>query len=339
MRYPEFLKENDTIGLVAPSFGVIGYPYQERFESACGKFEGLGYELVKCPSLYKTKKARSTTGKKRAKEFMDFYLDDDIDFLFSVAGGEFMVEMLPYVDFEKIKQSKPKYFMGYSDNTCLTFTLPVLADTAAIYGSCFGSFGMSKWHRSINEAYEVITGDRHKQRSYAKYCVDDTSKMEGHALDGYNCTEKVVVKSLKDEDVQISGRLIGGCLDVLACLVGTPFGQVDEFIDRYEDDGIIWFLEACDLNVLSMTRALWQLKQAGWFRNCKGIILGRPVHPDSIFNITVKSAIKDSLGDLKVPIIYDMDFGHVAPSWTIISGSYATIKKAKDKATIKYQFK
>ena len=32
MRYPEFLPEKGTIGLVAPSFGVSGFPYRNRFD-------------------------------------------------------------------------------------------------------------------------------------------------------------------------------------------------------------------------------------------------------------------------------------------------------------------
>ena len=43
-----------------------------------------------------------------------------------------MCEILPYVDFEKIRQEEPKWFMGYSDNTNLLFLLATLCDTAGI---------------------------------------------------------------------------------------------------------------------------------------------------------------------------------------------------------------
>ena len=36
-------------------------------------------------------------------------------------------------------------------------------------------------------------------------------------------------------------------------LLGTSFDHVREFNERYSDDGIIWFLEACDLNAVSYT--------------------------------------------------------------------------------------
>ena len=34
MRYPEFLKDNDTIGFIAPSFGCGTEPYRTCFEEA-----------------------------------------------------------------------------------------------------------------------------------------------------------------------------------------------------------------------------------------------------------------------------------------------------------------
>ena len=50
-------------------------------------------------------------------------LGDMPDAIISCGGGELMCEILRYVDFERIAQAKPKWFMGYSDNTNLTFLL------------------------------------------------------------------------------------------------------------------------------------------------------------------------------------------------------------------------
>ena len=49
--------------------------------------------------------------------------------------------------------------------------------------------------------------------------------------------------------------MIGGCMDCLVNLIGTKFDRVGEFLERYKDDGFIWFLESCDLNVMSIRRA------------------------------------------------------------------------------------
>lgn len=339
MRYPSFLKKGNTIGLIAPSFGVSGYPYTDRFDNSCKKITNLGYKIKKCEHLYGINKAKSCEDQIRAKEFLDMYLDVETDFIMSVAGGELMMTMLPYIDFEILKYAKPKYVMGYSDNTNLIFTLPILTDTAAIYGSCFGSFGMNNWHQSLQDAYDVITGKKNELVSYDKYEINDLSHQEGNALCGYNLEEEVQYKSLDGKDVDISGRLIGGCLDILMSLCGTKYGQVDEFLERYKDDGFIWFLEACDLNVLAQCRGLWQLKQADWFKYCKGILYGRAVHAEECFDYTMLDALNDNLADLNVPVIYGCDIGHLPPSWTLIAGSVAHFTLNGNKAKIDFELR
>ncbi|MDO4377898.1 MAG: LD-carboxypeptidase [Erysipelotrichia bacterium] len=339
MRYASFLKKQDTIGLVAPSFGVSGYPYQERFEHACKKFTNLGYKIKQSECLYGIDKAASAPSKVRAEQFMQMYLDLDTDFIISVAGGELMMSILTYIDFDTLKYAKPKYFMGYSDNTNLVFTLPILTDTAAIYGSNFGSFGMANWDKSLQECYDLITGKRKEFSSYEQYEINDLSHQEGKALCGYNLEAKVEYKTLDGKDVDIKGRLVGGCLDILVSLCGTKYGQVEKFIDKYQDDGFIWFLEACDLNVLAQSRALWQLRQAGWFKYCKGILYGRAVHSDDCFGYTLVDALKDNLADLNIPIVYGCDFGHIPPSWTLIAGSVAHFTLQEDRAQIEFELK
>ena len=51
--------------------------------------------------------------------------------------------------------------------------------------------------------------------------------------------------------------------DCLVTLCGTRFDKVDAFNEKYREDGVIWFIESCDLNVMSICRALWQLEHAG----------------------------------------------------------------------------
>jgi muramoyltetrapeptide carboxypeptidase LdcA involved in peptidoglycan recycling len=114
---------------------------------------------------------------------------------------------------------------------------------------------------------------------------------------------------------------------------------VKEFVKKYKDDGIIWYLESCDLTVLDQYRGLWQLKNAGWFENCKGIMYGRPQRPEPIFDVTVKELLKNNFKELGIPVIYDMDFGHVAPIWTILSGSMATVECIDGKGRITFEQK
>lgn len=80
-----------------------------------------------------------------------------------------MCEILEYVDFEALRQAKPKWYMGYSDNTNLTFLLLTLCHTAAVYGPCAGAFGMEPWHPALQDAMDLLTGKKQKVESYGSW--------------------------------------------------------------------------------------------------------------------------------------------------------------------------
>ena len=247
-----------------------------------------------------------------------------------------MCEILDYVDFEKIKAAEPKWYMGYSDNTNFTFLLTTLCDVASIYGPCAGTFGMEPWHPSVQDAFDLMTGEKHSVSGYDGWEKESLKDAE-HPLVPYNITEQRVLKVYDPQsgaivesgqaDVDISGRLVGGCLDCLDMLVGTKFDKVPEFNERYKEEGIIWFLEACDLNVMSIRRALWQLEHSGWFRYVKGFLIGRPLcFGQEIMGLDHYSAVLGVLEKYKVPVILDADVGHYAPMMPLVCGSYARIQ-------------
>ncbi|MDE7233047.1 MAG: LD-carboxypeptidase, partial [Lachnospiraceae bacterium] len=99
MRYPAFLKENGTIGFVAPSFGCATEPYKSRFLYAQKKWKEQGYQLQFGPNCYVEEGVGiSNTPQKCGEELTDYYCDKNNDCLISCGGGELMCEILPYVD-------------------------------------------------------------------------------------------------------------------------------------------------------------------------------------------------------------------------------------------------
>ena len=335
MKYPKFLQKGDTIGLFAPSFGANTEPYLTRLKSAISKLKSLGFQIKETEAIFEYHFGASSTKARRASDFESLYKDPSIDFIWSVGGGEWMMDMIPFVDFETLKTYPPKFVMGYSDNTNLTFLMNTLLDTVSIYGQNLTEMGMTNWDTSLLEALEVITGVRKQQHSYPLY--EAKTATSDDPLAAYQLTEKVLWRSLNHEPVlSFEGRLIGGCLDVLMLYPGLKYDQVDAFNDRYKADGIIWFLEACDLNVFGIKRGLWQLKEKGWFKHLKGIIFGRPLNGDMIIDIDQYNPTKDIFDDLNIPIIMDADFGHVPPTFTILSGAYAKITYQDGKGSITY---
>ncbi|MDO4475426.1 MAG: LD-carboxypeptidase [Lachnospiraceae bacterium] len=343
MRYPAFLADHGRIGFAAPSFGCSFDPYKAAFENALRRFEQMGFTCQLGPNVWSEEGIGiSSTPPRCAAEFMDAWLSDTSDALISVGGGELMCEILPCLDFDKLAQSAPKWFMGYSDNTNIGFLLATLTDTASIYGPCASTFGMEPWHPSIEDAFALLRGEKLTFTGYPAYelesnksaetplaTINATQPRQLHSfLPGGGQVLSAGMPTMKEtrETIEFSGRLIGGCLDCLGQLVGTTFDQVAAFADRYREDGLIWFLEACDLNVYSIRRAIWQLKNAGWFKYTKGFLIGRPLSGmEEMFGLDRFHAVTDLLDELGVPVIMDLDIGHIAPMMPLINGSLAHV--------------
>ena len=356
MRYPKFLPENGTIGFVAPSFGCSTEPYKTAFDNSLTKFKGLGYKLDLGPNCYEGKGIGiSNTPQACGKELTEYYCSVDNDVLLSVGGGELMCETISYVDFEAVKAAEPKWFMGYSDNTNFTFLLTTLCDTAAIYGPCAQTFGMEPWDKSLYDTYDLLCGKKSQITGYELW-EKDSLKDKEHPLVPYNLTEERNIRGFvptkadvceevlltsfcgkenSETEVQFEGRLIGGCMDCLVNLLGTKYDDVNGFSERYKEDGIIWFIESCELNVMAIRRAIWQMKNAGWFAHVKGFLIGRPlVFGQDFMGLNQYNAVVDLLKEYQVPILMDLDIGHLAPMMPMVSGAYAKVKVKGNDITI-----
>ncbi len=333
MKYPAFLNKKDQIALVAPSFGCTFDPYLTRLNMGISNLE-KEFNIIKGPNIYKALViGRSNTKEKCGEEINTYFSNPDTKALMSVGGGELMVEILPYVDFELIK-SNPKWFMGYSDNTCLTYLLPTICDVASIYGPNAPTFGVKPYHASVVDALNILTGKSLVVKSYGKWEKAENQKKDD-PLAPMKLTEDTIMISYPENNLKFSGRLLGGCLDILLNFLGTEFDKTKEFIDKYSDDGIIWFLEACDLNTVAIRRAFVQLDNAGWFKNVKGFIIGRPLSGmEDALGLNRIDAVKEVIEKYHVPMIFDVDLGHLSPSMPLITGSVAEVELTDNELTI-----
>lgn len=340
MRYPQFLPPNGTIGFVAPSFGCATEPYKTAFINAQKKWKEEGYGLKLGPNCYVEKGIGiSNTPEACGKELQDFYCDDGIDSIISCGGGELMCEILDYVDFDRIKEAAPKWYMGYSDNTNMTFLLTTLCDTASIYGPCAAAFGMEPWHPSLHDAMDIMTGRNLKLQGYDKW-EKESLKNEEAPLEPYNVTETSVIRKFPDKELDFRGRLLGGCVDCLVNLLGTKYDNVCNFIEKYKDDGIVWFLEACDLNVMGIRRAMWQMEHAGWFKYCSGFLIGRPLcHGQEMMGLEQYQAVYEVIRKYNVPVVMDVDIGHIPPMMPLVCGSLASIHAQGNQYTVEMELR
>lgn len=337
MIYPKFIKEQDTIGVTAPSKGVIDPPKIKRLDYAIKNFQEIGLNVLETPSVRKGDACKSAPSMIQAKELESLYENEDVDAIICAGGGEFLVEMLSYVDFSIIKNN-PKWLQGFSDPTGLLFTITTNLDIATIYGPNFTSYGMNPWHESLTNSMELLKGNMITAESFSKYESGYTTYINGD--EPYVLDTKVKWENLNDEDIiTMKGRLIGGCIDILDCLFGTRFDKTLEFIERYQNDGIIWYFDNCELSMEALIRTLWKFKSNNWFKHTNGIIFGRSATLASNLNISFKDALKHSLNDLNIPVIFNADISHLSPSIPLINGAIASIQCQNHKGKINLYLK
>ena len=321
MIYPKFLKQGNTIGICAPSRGID--PEDNCYQLAIDKLK-RNYNVIETENV-RTGLSPSSDAKTRAKEFNELMQNDDIDFIYSASGGDFLMEILPYINEEiikeKISSEKTKWFAGYSDPTTLLYYLTTKYDIATLYGTNAGSFGHINLHKSLEDALSIIKGNIPVQESFPKY---QKLTFEEHAANG----EKDYILNTDVEwitpngNVDIKGRLIGGCIDCFVFFQGTRFDYTRDFIERYKDDGIVWYFDNFALCAEDLYSELWTLREAGWFKYAKGFVFGRTLIESSRSGMTYVDAIKRALGN-DIPIIMEADIGHVHPTFSLINGSIA----------------
>ncbi len=334
MIYPQWLKEGDLIGVTAVSDGATEELDIKRFKNASDKLGKSGYMTICTPNVYTADETgRSSSGQERAKQYENLVEDSRIKCIISAKGGNYLNEMLEYVDFEKIC-ARPVWFQGYSDNTGLIHVLTTCYDMAAIYGNNFGDFGMDKWHASIWDNIDLLEGKKKIYEGYDKYQDNFVDRITG--VEGYELTKQTKWYTADGMPANFKGRLIGGCLDVLLFLQGTKYDGTEQFISKYKDDGIIWYFESFSTDAENLMLFIWKLKEIGWFKYCKGVIFGRPMFFNSFSGISYQEAAMYALGSLDIPVVFECDFGHKPPRIPLINGALAGVSCVNGKGTIRY---
>lgn len=317
MNYPKFLNKGSTIGICAPSNGVKDK--LEEYKSAINILKNEGYKIIETPSV-RTTSVNKDNELERVKEFNDLMNNDKVDMILISRGGDFLYTILPNLELNKIVKN-PKWIMGYSDPTSILFSITTKYDVATFYG--FNSTSYENNDLCVLNNLNIIKGNIVKQERFSKYLNYNKSSYD--------------VKWLGSSDsLLIKGRIIGGCIEVLKDLVGTDFHDIKKFNEKYKNDGIIWYFDIYEMNANDFYRTLLQFEYNGWFKNVKGILVGRINNRIEEY-MTYEDAIKKALPS--IPYITEMCFGHTYPKMTIINGSIATINYYNNQGSIEFELR
>ncbi|MCJ8012876.1 LD-carboxypeptidase [Paenibacillus sp. KQZ6P-2] len=336
IRYP-LLKEGAVIGTTAPSSGVEESMH-DLIREASRRLENEGFQVIAGDTVWTQTKAKSAPAKVRAAEFNHMLRDDAIDLIVPPWGGELLIEILEHLDFDSMPE---KWILGYSDISLLLLAITLKTGLATAHGTNLvdlrGEYSdetTAMWRTVLS----TETGGSVLQRSSAKY-----QKEWNHAAPSpyvFHLTELTDWKTVSGGKVSLKGRLLGGCIDVIRHVIGTPFGDVRRFQqEQIGGEPILWYLENCELNMADLRRSMVQMKLAGWFDHCAGLMFGRSPANRPIEGYTAEDMYRELEEELQVPVIYDIDCGHVPPQITLINGAYAEAQVENGQGEIKQYFR
>lgn len=325
-----------TIGITAPSSGVEE-ELHGLLERTIARQQERGFEVKIGKTAWTQHDAKSAPADVRAEEFMAMIQNPEIDAIIPPWGGELLIEILEYLDFS---QMAPKWLLGYSDVSVLLLSITLKTGTATAHGTNIIDLRGPETDKTTAKWIDVLgteKGGEVEQVSSEFY--QSSWDHENPSPQVFHLTEKTEWKSVSGNAVSFNGRLLGGCIDVIHHLVGTPFGQVAEFREKHiPGEPVIWFLENYGMPIADLKRALTQMKYAGWFENVSGILFGRSPANQPTESYTVQKMYRDLEKELGIPIIYDIDCGHMPPQIIFVNGAYAEVVFREGEGTVTQKF-
>ncbi len=333
--YPAPLKAGSTIAISAISSGIDAALWP-RFENAIAYLKQHNFNVIEGAHCRTNHNHVSTSAQNRADELMAFLYDDNIDAIMPPWGGEFSIELLPLMDFDKLSKVKPKWLIGFSDISTLACALTSKLGWATCHATNLMQLNESQSDELTTSVFTHLSLSR--DASFTQFAAPF---YESHSADfaqnpdaAFNLDNPSQWRVLNTtSDVSFSGRLNGGCLDTLIHLFNSPYCNTENLL--HDNRGIILYLENAELQPTNYFRALFSLKLNGMLDSCNGILIGRnsanTTHSKQIDHI---KAMKNALSDLSLPVIYNMDIGHQAPNLTLLNSSYCEVRLTSDEQSI-----
>lgn len=293
---PKALKQGDTIGLVSPS-GPIS---EASLKNAQKLLANLGYKTKPGKHALCSYGYLAGSDDERAEDINAAFADDEVDAIICTKGGYGTPRILDRLDYPMIK-SHPKVFIGYSDITGLHVAFNMLCDLITFQGpmpvtdGCFAG----EMPYSFNSLMKAVA------------CPEPVGSLpnpKGYPLKKLN-------------GGKAKGALVGGNLSLVVAAIGS----------RYEIDvkDRILFLEDVGEDPYRIDRMLTQLRLAGKFDECAGILLGSWVECGSKMygnnTLSLEQVFRDVVAPCGKPIITDVMSGHCSPKMTLPFGAQAAM--------------
>ncbi|KAA1161029.1 LD-carboxypeptidase [Pseudoalteromonas fuliginea] len=328
--YPAPLKVGSKIAICSLSSG-LKEKYHARLDIVINGLKQRGYDLVEGEFLRQNKPREQLNAKAHAQQLMVFLLDDEIDAIMPPMGGELAMEILPLLDFNAIKEAKPKWLVGFSDVSTIACALTAKCQWAILHSANLMQLHPDEKNPYSLQIFETLTyeaGSKFEQGPSYLYQKNkpDYAQNPNELLSPSEPTNWQCLNYTDKRTIEMSGRLFGGCLDTVGLLLDSPFLALHEFKKHSAPEGLILYLENSELTPTTVARFLLSLKLAGIFDDINGLILGRSEITQSHYDaFDYRHALDIALGGCLFPVIIDADIGHVPPNLNLVNGATCTI--------------
>ncbi|MFC3418033.1 S66 peptidase family protein [Salinicoccus hispanicus] len=336
IQYPT-LNKNATVGVTAPSSGVPD-ELHVVLHTAINRMKDRGYSCLSGDTPWMDDKAKSAPAVIRAKELNEMLSDEMIDLIIPPWGGELLIEILEHINFETMPN---KWIMGFSDISLLLLAVTLNTGTATAHGSSLVDLRAIE-SDDTTAMWETVLATKQNE-TVTQYASEKYQKEWDHENPThhvFNLDTQTYWRTMTGQNTKVEGRLLGGCIDAIRHLIGTPFGDVHSFKNKHiSGEPIIWYLENYGMSTAELRRSLVQMKLAGWFEDASAIMFGRSPANTPVDNYTAKDVYEVLSEELDIPIIYDIDCGHVPPQITFINGAYAEVEVENGRGKVIQTFK
>ena len=271
---------------------------------------------------------------------MGFLANPEVAAVMPPWGGELAIELLPLIDFRALTDIPAKWFVGFSDLSTLHLPLTTISGWATVHGPNLMELGAAEIDGVTAAIWNVLgakSGSCVTQTSSRKYQREgpDWTAQPGAGL---VLTEDTQWKRLdgSTSPLQLGGRFIGGCLNTVARLAGTLYGDVPGFVKASKGDGVLLYIENVEMKPCELARALFSLRLHGWFEGLNGVLVGRNAASDAkqSTDLTYIDALQSAFGGASCPVLYDVDVGHMPPQLSLVNGSLAQVDFRDGSGTV-----
>jgi muramoyltetrapeptide carboxypeptidase len=324
------LQPGDTIGIVSPSwFG--GEAFIPRARRGIATLERLGFRVRVGEHAFNTMGHVCDSAMNRVADIHAMFADADVHAILATIGGDHSCHLLPHLDWDLIG-ANPKVFIGFSDITVLNVAIHAMTGLVTFNGPTL----LTDWAEypempafSREQALRAITrpepmGDLAPAPWWTDEFLDwttgaDTTRArERTASDGWTWLRSGAV----------TGPLIGGCLESLQHLRGTPFWP--------DFTGAILFLETSELRPSpeDVDGMLMDYENMGILDQIAGLVFARPYGYSDADRQRLHAVIAERTAAFGFPVLVDTDTGHLTPLQSLPIGVGAVLDSTQNRFAI-----